>query len=63
MDAKSVISWAERLGSNDVRLAHHPYDETMLRAADRMEVLFWSENLVYRTAQFDTRNVLAETEK
>jgi hypothetical protein len=35
----------------------------MLRAADRRGVLVWSENLVYGTAQFDNRNVLAETEK
>jgi beta-glucuronidase len=46
-----------------VRLAHYRHDETMLRAADRMGVLVWPENLVYRTAQFDNRNVLAETEK
>ena len=30
-----------------VRLAHYPHDETMLRAADRMGLLVWSENPVY----------------
>ena len=36
-----------------MRLAHYPHDETMLRAADRMGLLVWSENPVYWALQFD----------
>jgi hypothetical protein len=44
-------------------LARDPHDETMLRAPDRMATLIWSENRIDWTAQFDNRNVMAETEK
>jgi beta-glucuronidase len=46
-DAETLLGWAKELGCNFVRLAHYPHDETMLRAADRMGLLVWSENPVY----------------
>jgi beta-glucuronidase len=46
-----------------VRLAHYPHDETMLRAADRMGLLVWSENPVYWALQFDNPKVLAKAEQ
>jgi beta-glucuronidase len=51
------------MGCNFVRLAHYPHDETMLRAADRMGLLVWSENPVYWAIQFDNPKVLAKAEQ
>ncbi len=62
-DAETLLGWAKELGCNFVRLAHYPHDETMLRAADRMGVLVWSENPVYWALEFDNPKVLAKAEQ
>jgi beta-glucuronidase len=62
-DAETLLGWARELGCNYVRLAHYPHDETMLRAADRMGILVWSENPVYWALQFDNPKVLAKAEQ
>jgi beta-glucuronidase len=62
-DAETLLGWARELGANFVRLAHYPHDETMLRAADRMGVLVWSENPVYWALEFDNPKVLAKAEQ
>lgn len=62
-DAEVLLTWAKELGCNFVRLAHYPHDETMLRAADRMGLLVWSENPVYWALQFDNATVLAKAEQ
>ena len=62
-DAETLLAWAKELGCNYVRLAHYPHDETMLRAADRMGVLVWSENPVYWALEFDNPKVLAKAEQ
>ena len=59
-DAETLLGWAKELGCNFVRLAHYPHDETMIRAADRMGLLVWSENPVYWALQFDNPNVFAK---
>jgi beta-glucuronidase len=56
-DAATLLGWAKELGANFVRLAHYPHDESMLRAADRMGLLVWSENPVYWALQFDNPKV------
>lgn len=61
-DAETLLGWAKELGCNFVRLAHYPHDETMLRAADRMGLLVWSENPVYWAIEFDNPAVLAKAE-
>jgi beta-glucuronidase len=61
-DAETLLGWAKELGANFVRLAHYPHDETMLRAADRMGLLVWSEIPVYWGIQFDNRKVLRKAE-
>jgi beta-glucuronidase len=53
----------KELGGNFARLAHYPHAETMLRAADRMGVLVWSENPVYWALEFDNPKVLAKAEQ
>ncbi len=62
-DAETLLGWAKELGCNYVRLAHYPHDESMLRAADRMGILVWSENPVYWALQFDNAKVLAKAEQ
>src|SRR5215469_896188 len=62
-DAETLLGWAKELGCNFVRLAHYPHDETMLRAADRIGLLVWSENPVYWALQFDNPNVSAKAEQ
>lgn len=62
-DAETLLGWAKDLGCNFVRLAHYPHDETMLRAADRMGLLVWSENPVYWALQFENPSVLAKAEQ
>ena len=61
-DAETLLGWAKELGCNFVRLAHYPHDETMLRAADRMGLLVWSENPVYWAIQWENPKVLAKAE-
>jgi beta-glucuronidase len=61
-DAETLLGWAKELGANFVRLAHYPHDETMLRAADRMGILVWSENPVYWAVQFDNPEVYANAQ-
>jgi len=62
-DAETLLGWAKELGCNFVRLAHYPHDETMLRAADRMGLMVWSENPVYWALQFDNPKVLDKAEQ
>jgi beta-glucuronidase len=62
-DAETLLGWAKELGCNFVRLAHYPHDETMLRAADRMGLMVWSENPVYWALQFDNPKVQAKAEQ
>ena len=62
-DADTLLRWAKELGCNFVRLAHYPHAETMLRAADRMGLMVWSENPVYWALQFDNPKVLTKAER
>jgi beta-glucuronidase len=62
-DAETLLGWAKELGCNFVRLAHYPHDESMLRVADRMGLMVWSENPVYWALQFDNPKVLDKAEQ
>src|SRR3989440_6597389 len=48
-DALTLLNWVKDLGANFVRLAHYPHNELMLREADRLGILVWSEIPVYWT--------------
>jgi beta-glucuronidase len=52
-DAQTLLGWAKELGVNFVRLAHYPHNEFMIREADRMGILVWSEIPVYWTIQWE----------
>jgi beta-glucuronidase len=58
-DAETLLRWAKELGCNFVRLAHYPHNEGMVRAADRMGLLVWSEIPVYWTITWEDPATLA----
>ena len=58
-DARTLLGWAKELGANFVRLAHYPHNEHMLRMADRMGLMVWSEIPVYWSIAWDNPATLA----
>ncbi|WP_213805166.1 glycoside hydrolase family 2 TIM barrel-domain containing protein [Granulicella sp. dw_53] len=62
-DVTTLITWAQELGCNFLRLAHYPHDQRMTRAADRMGVLIWSEIPTYWALHFDDPAVLAKAQQ
>jgi beta-glucuronidase len=46
-EARELLGHARDLGANFVRLAHYPHGEHMLRVADEMGLLVWTEIPVY----------------
>ena len=57
-DAVTLLGWVKELGANFVRLAHYPHNEFMIREADRMGILVWSEIPVYWTIQWENPETL-----
>ena len=57
-DARTLLGWVKELGGNFVRLAHYPHDEAMLREADRLGVLVWSEIPAYWAIRWEDPNTL-----
>ncbi len=51
-DARILLKAAKELGCNFVRLAHYPYSENMIREAEKMGLMVWSELPVYQHIQF-----------
>jgi len=51
-DDITLLQWAKELGCNFVRLAHYPHNEQMIRQAERMGLMVWSEIPVYWTIQW-----------
>lgn len=58
-DARTLLTWAKDLGCNFVRLAHYPHNEYMIREAEKMGILVWSEIPVYWTIDFANPLTLA----
>ncbi len=57
-DARLLLGWAKELGCNYVRLAHYPHNESMLKMADEMGLMVWSEIPVYWTIHYWDQKVL-----
>lgn len=51
-DAKILLDEAKDLGCNLVRLAHYPYSENMVKEAEKMGLMVWSEMPVYQHIVF-----------
>jgi len=62
-DARDLLGKARDLGCNMVRLAHYPHDEAMIRTADSLGILVWSEIPVYWTINFSNKDVLTNAKK
>ena len=56
---RTLLSWAKELGCNYVRLAHYPHNEQMVREAEKMGIMVWSEIPVYWTIQWEDPKVYA----
>lgn len=61
-DAVTLLTWAKELGCNFVRLAHYPHNEPMVREAERMGIMVWSEIPVYWTILWENPETLANAE-
>lgn len=57
-----LLKWAKELGCNFIRLAHYPHSETMVKEAEKMGILIWSEIPVYWTVLFDNNETYQNAE-
>src|SRR5262245_50880343 len=61
-DALTLLRWAKELGCNFVRLAHYPHNEAMIREADKLGIMVWSEIPVYWTILWENPDTLANAQ-
>ncbi len=61
-DAWTLLTWAKELGCNFVRLAHYPHNENMIRMADKMGIMVWSEIPVYWTILWENEDTYKNAE-
>lgn len=54
-----LLNWAKELGCNFVRLAHYPHNEFMVRAAEELGLMVWSEIPVYWTIDWANKKTFA----
>ena len=57
-----LLGWAKELGCNFVRLAHYPHNEQMIRQAEKMGLLVWSEIPVYWTIHWENAETYSNAE-
>ncbi|MDR0542350.1 MAG: beta-glucuronidase, partial [Dysgonamonadaceae bacterium] len=62
-DALTLLSWAKEMGCNYVRLAHYPHNETMVRTAEELGLLVWSEIPVYWTISWENEATYQNAER
>ncbi len=60
--AETLLGWAKDMNCNFARLAHYPHNEEMVRAAERMGILLWSEIPVYWTIHWTNPATYANAE-
>jgi len=51
-DALLLLNWAKELGCNMVRLAHYPHNEHIVKMAEKLGLMVWSEIPVYQHIEF-----------
>jgi beta-glucuronidase len=61
-DARKTLGWVKELGCNFVRLAHYPHNENIIRVAEEMGIMVWSEIPVYWTILWDNNETYANAE-
>lgn len=60
--ARILLGWAKEMGCNFVRLAHYPHNENMVRVAEELGLMVWSEIPVYWTIHWDNPETYANAE-
>ncbi len=60
--ARTILGWAKEMGCNFVRLAHYPHNEYMVRVAEEMGIMVWSEIPVYWTINWSNPATYANAE-
>lgn len=60
---RTLLTWAKALGCNFVRLAHYPHNEDMVRIAEAMGFMVWSEIPVYWTIDWENPTVYENAER
>ena len=61
-DATLLLNAAKELGCNLVRLAHYPHNENMVKEAEKMGLMVWSEIPVYQHIEFADSSVSPKME-
>lgn len=51
-DDRLLLNSAKELGCNLVRLAHYPHNENMIKEAEKMGLMVWSELPIYQNIKF-----------
>ena len=62
-ECRILLNWAKDLGCNFVRLAHYPHSEDMVREAEKMGLMVWSEIPVYWTILYENPETYQNAEK
>ena len=63
-NARALLNEVKQgLNGNYVRLSHYPHSETLLRLADELGLLVWSEIPVYWTVDWDNDAVIAKAQR
>lgn len=61
--ARTLMTWAKEMNCNFVRLAHYPHNEAMVRTAEEMGIMVWSEVPVYWTIHWDNPTTYENAEQ
>jgi beta-glucuronidase len=61
-DDQTLLGWVKELHCNFVRLAHYPHNETMIRLADHLGLIVWSEIPVYWETAWENPATLQNAE-
>ena len=61
--ALTLLGWAKEMGCNYVRLAHYPHNENMIRVAERLGIMVWSEIPVYWTISWESEETYQNAER
>jgi len=61
-EAATLLGWAKDMGCNFVRLAHYPHNEQMIRQAEKMGIMVWSEIPVYWTIHWSNPDTYKNAE-
>lgn len=62
-ECRTLLNWAKELNCNFVRLAHYPHNEKMVRMAEEMGFMVWSEIPVYWTIHWDNPDTYLNAQK